>query len=71
MTWQNEHPLQPPPGIALVDAICISADQRERQQAAAPDMMAQMMAVVIKQVEMQAQILTALAALVARMESKP
>jgi hypothetical protein len=68
MTWQTEHPLQPPPGIALVDAICISADQRERQQAQAPDMMQQMMAVMTKQMEMQSQILAALAAVVARMD---
>ena len=70
MTWQSDHPLRPPPGIDLIDAICISADLRERQQAQAPDMMQQMMAVMTKQMEMQSQILASLAAVVARMDDK-
>jgi hypothetical protein len=70
MTWQADRPLRPPPGIDLIDAICISADQRERQQAAAPERMEQMMAVMTKQMEMQSQILASLAAVVARMDDK-
>ena len=70
-TSGNIRPLGPPPGSELIDKICIAADQRERQQAAQPDMMAQMMAVMLKQSEMQSQMLTALVALVARMEDKP
>jgi hypothetical protein len=59
-------PIQPPPGIALIDKICIAADQRERQQAQqaqAPDM-TQMMAVMMKMMEMQSLTLRALTALV-------
>jgi hypothetical protein len=70
MTWQTEHPLRPPPGIDLIDKICISADQRERRQAQAPDVMQQMMTVMTKQTQMQSQILQALVALVARMEGQ-
>jgi hypothetical protein len=68
MTWQTERPLRPPPGVHLIDAICISADRRERQQAAQPEMLQQMMAMLAK---MQAQQLQILAALVARMDDKP
>jgi hypothetical protein len=70
-TSGNIRPLGPPPGSELIDKICIAADQRERQQAAQPDMMAQMMAVMLKQSEMQSQMLAALVALLARMEGKP
>jgi hypothetical protein len=70
MTWQTERPLRPPDGIHLIDKICIAADQRERQQAAAPDMMQRMMAVMLKQSEMHSQMLAALAAVVARMEDQ-
>jgi hypothetical protein len=66
----SERPLQPPPGIALVDAICISADQRERAQAAAPDMMAQMAQAMMTMQNTQNMMMQALAALMLRLEAK-
>jgi hypothetical protein len=68
--WQAEHPLQPQPGIDLIDRMCINADQRERQQAAAPDTMMQMMTACATMMQMQTQTLAALAALVSRMEDQ-
>ena len=68
--WQAERPLQPQPGIDLIDRMCINADQRERQQAAAPDTMTQMMACCTTMMQMQTQTLAALAALVSRMEDQ-
>jgi hypothetical protein len=70
-TSGNTRPLQPPPGINLIDAICVAADQRERQQAAQPDMMAQMAQAMMTMQQMQTQMLQALTALVLRMEDKP
>jgi hypothetical protein len=65
-------PIAPPPGIDWVDKICIAADQREREQAAAPDaMMAQMAQALAMMQTTQTQMVTALAALVQRMEDKP
>jgi hypothetical protein len=60
MTWQSDRPLQPPPGIDLVDKICLAADQRERQQAQPPDFMEAAM----QMLTMQSQQIAALAALV-------
>jgi hypothetical protein len=68
--WQAERPLQPQPGIDLIDRMCINADQRERQQAAAPDTMTQMMTVCATMMQMQTQTLAAVAALVSRMEDQ-
>jgi hypothetical protein len=69
-TSGNVRPLGPMPGIDLVDRICIAADQRERAQAAQATDFTQMMAVMTKQMEMHSQMLTALVALVARMDDK-
>jgi len=66
----TERPLGPPPGINLIDAICISADRRERAQAQAPDMMAQMAQAMAMMQTTQTQILQVLAALVSRMEDQ-
>jgi hypothetical protein len=63
-------PIQPPPGVELIDKICIAADQRERAQAAQGTDFTQLMTVMTKQMEMQSQMLTALAAVVLRMEGK-
>jgi hypothetical protein len=65
MTWQTERPLQPPPGIDLVDRICIAADQRERAQAQQPDLMQFM----IKMTEQQTKILALLAQILTKKES--
>jgi hypothetical protein len=62
MTWQTDRPLQPPPGIDLVDKICLAADQRERQQAMRPDFMESAMMML----QIQSQQIAALAALVMR-----
>jgi hypothetical protein len=61
MTWQTDRPLQPPPGIDLVDKICLAADQRERQQAQAPDRMEQMMAACATMMQQQSAIIALLA----------
>ena len=70
MTWQPESPLRPPPGIDLIDAICISADQRERAQAQAPDTTQQMLRAMTMMMQMQAQMMQALTALVMRGDEK-
>jgi hypothetical protein len=62
--------MRPPPGIDLVDKICLAADQRERAQAQAPDMMMQMAQAMMAMQTTQTQMLQALVALVARMEGK-
>jgi hypothetical protein len=64
--WQAERPLQPPPGIALIDAMCVAADQRERQQAMRPDFMEAAMMML----QVQSQQIVALAALVLK-DNKP
>ena len=64
--WQAERPLQPQPGIDLIDRMCINADQRERAQAQRPDFMQAAMMMM----QMQTQTLAALAALVSRMEDQ-
>jgi hypothetical protein len=69
--WQAERPLQPQPGIDLIDRMCINADQRERQQAAAPDTMTQMMAACTTMMQMQSQTIQALTALVLGEDDKP
>jgi hypothetical protein len=63
MSEYAERPLQPPPGVALIDKICIAADQRERRQAQAPDRMEQMMVAMAQMMEMQTRTLQALATL--------
>jgi hypothetical protein len=60
MTWQIDRPLQPPPGIDLVDKIAVAFDQRERQQAQRPDFMEAAMMML----QAQSQQIAALAALV-------
>jgi len=65
-TGNRETPIASPPGINLVDAICVAADQREWAQAAAPDMMAQMAQVMTMVMQQQSQMLQALALLVLR-----
>ena len=67
MTWQTDLPLQPPPGVDLVDKIALAFDQRERQQAQQPDVMQAMM----QMLTMQSQQIAALAALVLRDEKGP
>jgi hypothetical protein len=62
MTWQTERPLRPPAGIDLVDKIALAFDERERMQAAAPDVMRAMMQMLTT----QSQQIAALAALVMR-----
>jgi hypothetical protein len=62
MTYQSDHPLRSPPGCDLIDAICISADQRERMQAAQPGMLIQAMAMMMQQQKQMLQVLTALVA---------
>jgi hypothetical protein len=62
----TERSLQPPPGIGLIDAMCIAADARERAQAQQPADLAQMMAVMTKMMEMQSQTLQAVAAAILR-----
>ena len=56
--------MNPPPGVDWVDKICLAADARERQQAQQPDLMQ----AVTMMMQMQTQTLTALAALVLRMD---
>jgi hypothetical protein len=68
---QVERPLQPPPGVDLIDRICLAADQRERRQAQAPDRMEQMMAALAQMMEMQTRTLQALATVVMRGKAKP
>jgi hypothetical protein len=68
--WQHEVELGPAPGIDLIDAMCINADQRERQQAQ-PTELTQMMQAMAAMQTTQTQMVTALAALVLRMEDKP
>jgi hypothetical protein len=36
MSQQSEHPLQPPPGIRLIDAMCDAQDRRDRAQVQPP-----------------------------------
>jgi hypothetical protein len=67
----TEHPLQPPPGINLVDAICISADRRERQQAQAPDMMMQMTQAMMTMMQQQSTMIALLAQIVTNQDAKP
>jgi hypothetical protein len=62
--------LQPPPGVDLIDRMCIAADQRERQQARAPDRTEQMTAACTLMLQQQTQIIAALAELVMRKEAK-
>jgi len=59
--WQAERPLQPQPGIDLIDRMCVTADQRERQQAQAPDTMTQMVAACTAMLQMQTQTIALLA----------
>jgi hypothetical protein len=64
-------PIQPPPGIDWVDKICIAADQRERAQAAAPDMMAQMaqaMMMMMMMMQQQSTMIALLAQIVTNQE---
>jgi hypothetical protein len=68
-TSGNVRPLSPPPGIALIDRLVAQTEAQERAKAQQPDF-TQMMMVMTKQMEMQSQMLTALVALVARMEDK-
>jgi hypothetical protein len=65
MTWQTDRPLRPPPGIDLIDAICISADHRERQQAMRPDS-ERMMEMMVQMMQLQSQTLQAVAAAILR-----
>jgi len=67
---QLDRPLAPPPGIGLRDKICISADQRERRLAQAPDRMEQMMMAMTQMMEMQTRTLQALAAQLLRDDNK-
>jgi hypothetical protein len=60
VTWQADHPLQPPPGIDLIDKIAVAFDQRERRQAQRPDFMETAMMML----QIQSQQIAALAALV-------
>jgi hypothetical protein len=30
--WQKDYPLEPPPGIALIDAMCAQQDRRDRAE---------------------------------------
>jgi len=69
--WQAERPLGPQPGINVIDAMCISADQRERAQAQAPDMMMQMAQALMMMQQMQTSTLAILAQIVANQESAP
>jgi hypothetical protein len=61
MTWQTERPLRPPAGIDLVDKICVAADQRERRQAAAPDVMQQMLQSSMMTQQLMAKLIDILA----------
>jgi hypothetical protein len=70
--WQAERPLQPQPGIDLIDRMVTAADQRERQQAQRPDIMQAAMMML----QIQSQQIAALAALVlkedkAKAKAKP
>ena len=67
MTWKTDRPLQPPPGVDLIDKIAVAFDQRERQQAQRPDFMEAAM----QMLTMQSQQIAALAALVLRDEKGP
>jgi hypothetical protein len=64
--WQAERGLGPQPGINLIDAMCINADQRERAQAQQPDFTAMLMTMQ----QTQTQMMQVLAALVLRLEDK-
>ena len=57
--------MKPPPGVDLIDKMCIAADQRERQQAQRPDS-ERMMEIMVKMMEMQSQTLQAVAAAILR-----
>jgi hypothetical protein len=69
--WQAERPLQPQPGIDLIDRMVENATARERAQAQRPDMMTQMMAACTTMMQMQSQTIQALAALVLLEDDKP
>jgi len=71
MTWQTDRLLRPPPGIDLIDEICISADQRERMQAAQPDKTQQMMQAMAMMMQQQTQMLALLAQLTNKEEASP
>ena len=62
--------MKPPPGVDLIDRMCIAADQRERQQAMRPDS-ERMMEIMVKMMEMQSQTLQAVAAAILRGEKGP
>jgi hypothetical protein len=68
--WQAEIPLQPQPGIDLIDRMVENATARERAQAQQPDMMTQMMAACTTMMQMQSQTIQALAAFVSCMEDQ-
>jgi hypothetical protein len=53
--------VKPPPGVDLIDRMCIAADQRERQQAMRPDS-ERMMEIMVRMMAMQSQTLQAVAA---------
>jgi hypothetical protein len=63
--------MKPPPGIELIDRICIAADQRERQQAAAPGTMAQMMQAMTMMLQQQSTMIALLAQIVTNQDAKP
>jgi hypothetical protein len=63
--------MKPPPGIDLVDKICLAADARERQQAAVPDTMAQMTQAMMMMMQQQSTMIALLAQIVTNQDAKP
>jgi hypothetical protein len=61
--WQAQRELGPQRDIELIDRMCVNADQREREQATAPDVMAQIAAACTAMVNLQSQTIQALALL--------
>jgi len=57
--------VNPPPGVDLIDKMCIAADRRERQQAMRPDS-ERMMEIMVQMMQMQSQTLQAVAAAILR-----
>src|SRR6516162_7105445 len=64
--WQAEIPLQPQPGIDLIDRMVENATARERAQAQQPADLERMMTVMAGMLHMQSQTLQALAAVILR-----
>ena len=69
--WQAEIPISSPPGVGLIDQMCINADAQERLQQAQPTDMMRMMQACMAMMRLQTTTVQALAALIMRNDDKP